>query len=152
VGGPVQFWLKGPGVADPAQRLGAFLRFKSELPAKLRELAILVTARTTTAQYEWYIHRPLAERAGLSSAVAAAIAERTDPVFADEDEALTYAVAEALAKTHGLDDALFAKGLARFGERGIVELVALVGYYTMVAMTLNAFAAALPEGTVPPLP
>ena len=152
VRGPVPFWLLSPGLADPAQRLGAFLRFESELPAKLRELAILVTARATTAQCEWYMHRPLAERAGLSPAVATAIAERTAPVFADVDEALTYALAEALAHTHGLGEALYEKGVTRFGERGMVELVVLVGYYTMVAMTLNAFDAELPDGVAPPLP
>lgn len=151
VRGPVPFWLKSPGLADPAQRLGAFLRFQSSLPAKLRELAILVTARATTAQYEWYMHRPLAEKAGLAPAVADAIAARAEPAFADEDEALTYALAASLSRTHGLDEALFRRGLGRFGERGMVELVGLVGYYTMVAMTLNAFGAALPEGMAPPL-
>jgi 4-carboxymuconolactone decarboxylase len=152
VRGPVPFWLKSPGLADPAQRLGAFLRFESSLPAKLRELAILVTARATTAQYEWYMHRPLAEKAGLAPAAADAIAARAEPAFADEDEALTYGLAASLSRTHGLDEALFRRGLARFGERGMVELVGLVGYYTMVAMTLNAFGAALPEGMAPPLP
>ncbi len=152
VRGPVPFWLKSPGLADPAQRLGAFLRFESGLPAKLRELAILVTARATTAQYEWYMHRPIAETAGLAPAVADAIAQRGEPDFADEDERLTYALAVTLNRTHGIDEALFRRGLARFGERGIVELVGLVGYYTMVAMTLNAFGAALPEGMAPPLP
>ncbi|HUC19026.1 MAG TPA: carboxymuconolactone decarboxylase family protein [Acetobacteraceae bacterium] len=151
VRGPVPFWLKSPGLADPAQRLGAFLRFESELPAKLRELAILVTARATTAQFEWYMHRPLAEKAGLPPAIADAIAVRAEPVFADEDEALTYALARVLCQNYGIGEALFGRGLARFGEKGMVELVGLVGYYTMVAMTLNAFGAALPEGTAPPL-
>lgn len=152
VRGPVALWLKSPGLADPAQRLGAFLRFESGLPAKLRELAILVTARTTTAQYEWFMHRPIAEKAGLAPAVADAIAARTAPPFADEDEALTYALASALNRTYAIDEALFGRGLARFGERLMVELVGLVGYYTMVAMTLNALGATLPEGTEPPLP
>ncbi|HUA78613.1 MAG TPA: carboxymuconolactone decarboxylase family protein [Acetobacteraceae bacterium] len=152
VRGPVPFWLKSPGLADPAQRLGAFLRFESGLAPKLRELAILVTARASTAQYEWYMHRPLAEKAGLEPAIADAIAARGEPAFADDDEALTYALAVSLTKTHGIDEALFRRGLARFGERGMVELVGLVGYYTMVAMTLNAFGATLPDGMAPPLP
>jgi 4-carboxymuconolactone decarboxylase len=152
VRGPVPFWLKSPGLADPAQRLGAFLRFQSGLPAKLRELAILVTARATTAQYEWYMHRPIAETAGLNPAIADAIANRTEPAFAEEDERLTYSLATSLCRTHGIDDTLFRQGLARFGEQGMVELVGLVGYYTMVAMTLNAFGATLPEGMAPPLP
>ena len=97
------------------------------------------------------MHRPLAEKAGLAPAVADAIAARAEPAFADEDEALTYALAASLSRTHGLDEALFRRGLGRFGERGMVELVGLVGYYTMVAMTLNAFGAALPEGMAPPL-
>jgi 4-carboxymuconolactone decarboxylase len=152
VRGPVPFWLKSPGLADPAQRLGAFLRFESGLPAKLRELAILVTARATTAQYEWYMHRPLAEKAGLAPEIADAVAARVEPPFADSDEALTSELARSLTRTHAIDEPLFGKGLARFGERGMVELVGLVGYYTMVAMTLNAFGATLPEGVEPPLP
>lgn len=148
---PVRFWLRSPGLADPAQRLGAFLRFESELPAKLRELAILVTARATTAQYEWFMHRPLAEKAGLPPAVIEAVAARQPPPFADADEALTYDLATGLARTSALDEALYARGRARFGERGLVEFVVLVGYYTMVAMTLNAFQAELPEGVNPPL-
>jgi 4-carboxymuconolactone decarboxylase len=151
VRGPIPFWLKSPGLADPAQRLGAFLRFESGLPEKLRELAILVTARATTAQFEWYMHRPLAEKAGLAPAIAEAIAARTEPPFADDDEALTYALARSLCRSYGIEEALFGRGLARFGERFMVELVGLVGYYTMVAMTLNAFGAPLPDGTAPPL-
>ncbi|MGH7066314.1 MAG: carboxymuconolactone decarboxylase family protein [Acetobacteraceae bacterium] len=151
VQGPVPFWLLSPGLADPAQRLGAFLRFESELPARLRELAILVTARATTAQYEWFVHRPLAERSGLGPAVIAAIAERASPPFSDADEALVYDLATQLTRTASLDEALFARGLARFAETGLVELVVLIGYYTMVAMTLNAFGADLPEGTPQPL-
>ncbi len=148
---PVRIWLRSPGLADPAQRLGAFLRFESELPAKLRELAILLTARATTAQYEWSMHRPLAEKAGLAPAIIEAIAARTPPRFEDADEALTYELATALTRTFTLDETLYARGLTRFGERGLVEFVVLVGYYTMVAMTLNAFQADLPEGTRPPL-
>jgi len=147
----VPFWLKSPRLADPAQRLGAFLRFESELPAKLRELAILVTARATTAQVEWYIHRPIAEKAGLLPAIADAIAAHTEPAFTDEDEALTYSLARALCQNYGIGEALFGRGLARFGEKGMVEFVGLVGYYMMVAMTLNAFGAAVPEGIAPPL-
>jgi 4-carboxymuconolactone decarboxylase len=152
VRGPLPFWLKSPGLADPAQRLGAFLRFESGLPAKLRELAILVTARATTAQYEWYFHRPIAEKAGLDPTLADAIANRGELRFADEDEKLTYDIALSLCHTHGINDALFQRGLVRFDEQGMVELVGLVGYYTLVAMTLNAFGAALPDGMAPPLP
>ncbi|MGH7102856.1 MAG: carboxymuconolactone decarboxylase family protein [Acetobacteraceae bacterium] len=152
VPGPVLVWLESPGLADPAQKLGAFLRFESDLPARLRELAILLTARATTAQYEWFVHRPLAERAGLSPAIIEAIATHREPRFEDTDAALTYALATALARTSTLDPALYARGLARFGARGLVEFVALVGYYTMAAMTLNAFAVAPPDGAKPPLP
>jgi len=149
--GPIPFWLRSPGLADPAQRLGAFLRFESELPAKLRELAILVTARATTAQYEWFMHRPIAEHAGLDPSIIEAIAGRKRPGFADPDEELVYDLASGLARTCRIEAALYARGLARFGERGLVELVVLVGYYTMVAMTLNAFEAPLPDGTPDPL-
>ncbi|MGH7056897.1 MAG: carboxymuconolactone decarboxylase family protein [Acetobacteraceae bacterium] len=149
--GPVPFWLKSPGLADAAQRLGAWLRFESQLPPSVRELAILVTARAMTAQVEWHLHRPIAEQAGLSPHVIGAIAARTPPDLASDDEALTYAIAERLTKTHALDDELYARGLLRFGERGMVELVALVGYYTLVALTLNAFEATLPDGAGPPL-
>lgn len=152
VPGPILAWLRSPGLADPAQALGAFLRFESSLPARLRELAILLTARATTAQFEWFMHRPIAEQAGLKPALIEAIAARRELHFDDADQALTCELATALARTSTLDAALYARGLQRFGERGLVEFVALVGYYTMVAMTLNAFAVALPEGVKPPLP
>ena len=151
VRGPFPAWLQSPGLADPAQRLGAFLRFESELPPKLRELAILVTARAATAQLEWFLHRPHAENAGLASSIIDAIATRTPPRFEDADEKLTYELATALTRTATLDDALYARGRARFGDRGLVEFVVLIGYYTMVAMTLNAFAMELPDGATPPL-
>lgn len=151
VPGPILVWLLSPGLADPAQQLGAFLRFESSLPARLRELAILITARATTAQYEWFVHRPFAEKAGLSPATIEAIATRRQPRFEDADAALTYDLATALTRTSTLDPALYARGLARFGERGLVEFVALIGYYTMAAMTLNAFSVEPPDGAKPPL-
>ncbi len=86
--GPFPLWLPSPALADPAQRLGAFLRSESELPARLRELAILVTARATTAQYEWFMHRPLAEGGWITPRIIAAIAARAAPPFPDADEAL----------------------------------------------------------------
>ncbi|MGH7050444.1 MAG: carboxymuconolactone decarboxylase family protein [Acetobacteraceae bacterium] len=144
--------LPSPALADPVQRPGASLRFESELPARLRELATLIMARVTTAQHEWIMRRPLAERAGITPRIIATIAVRATPPFPDAGAVLAHDIAMRPTHAASLDEAVFGRGLARFGETGLVDLVVLSGYDTIVAMTLNAFGADLPEGTPLPLP
>lgn len=151
VRGPFQPWLRSPTLADRAQKLGAFCRFDTSLEARLSELAILVTARHWTAQYEWYAHAPIALEAGLAEAIIEAIRTRRTPEFSHPDEALVYRFASEYYASHRIDAATYAEAVQRFGEHGVVELVGIMGYYGLVAMTLNVFELDLPEGVSPPL-
>ena len=146
---PMRAWIHSPEMASRAQRLGGLLRYQTSLPPRLSELAILVTARHWTAHYEWFAHRREAEKAGLESAIIAAIAERRDPPFADEPARLVYAYSKALHETHGVAQPLHDAAVGLLGEQGVVELVGILGYYTLVAMTLNAFDIGLPAGERP---
>jgi 4-carboxymuconolactone decarboxylase len=149
--GPFQAWLRSPEVADRFQRVGEYVRFKSSIPPALNELAILVTAREWTAQFEWYAHRELAMKAGLPAAIADAIARGERPEGMDADQRAVYDFAAELHRERSVSDAAYAAVAERFGERGVVDLVAACGYYVAVAMTLNVARVPLPEGVPPPL-
>jgi 4-carboxymuconolactone decarboxylase len=152
LGGPFNVWLRSPDIGNIIQSLGAAIRFRSSLPAKLNELAIIVTARHWTAQYEWLAHKKLALEAGLDPAVAEDIAQGRRPAKMSEDEAIVYDFSRELHETHGASDATYKRALDRFGERGVVDLIAVNGYYGLVSMTLNVNRTALPDGVAPPLP
>ncbi|MGE0362652.1 MAG: carboxymuconolactone decarboxylase family protein [Vicinamibacterales bacterium] len=147
----VQVWLASPGLADRAQRLGAFLRYDTALGARLSELAILLVARRWSADYEWAVHAVEAARAGLTAEVIAAVAAGQAPPVADDEARVVAAVTAALLEGGRLDDATFVAADATLGRARLVELVALVGYYTLVAFTLNAFDVPAPDGA-PRLP
>jgi 4-carboxymuconolactone decarboxylase len=149
--GPFQAWLRSPEVADRFQRVGEYVRFKSSIPPALNELAILVTAREWTAQFEWYAHRELAMKAGLPPAIADAIARGERPEGMDADQSAVYEFAAELHRERSVSDAAYAAVAERFGEQGVVDLVAACGYYVAVAMTLNVARVPLPEGVPPPL-
>lgn len=148
---PLQALIRAPGLATHIHRLGEVVRYKISIPEKLRELAILVTARHWTAQYEWYAHRKLAQRAGLADAIIDAIALRRRPHFDDDDERLIHDLAAAVHERHKVSDDLYNAVVNRFGEPGAVELIALLGYYGLISMTLNIFEIAIPGGEAPPL-
>ncbi|HEX4111555.1 MAG TPA: carboxymuconolactone decarboxylase family protein [Stellaceae bacterium] len=147
--GPFPVLIHSPVMGDIAQRLGAYVRFESVLPPKLRELAILTVARHWTAQYEWYAHRELAMKAGLAPAIADAIAAAGTPTGLDADEQAIYNFARELLTTSQVADATFAAVKERFGQQAVVDLVATMGYYSLVAMTLNVNRTALPPGAIP---
>lgn len=149
--GPFQAWLRSPALADRGQRLGEFCRFNTTLPPRLSELAILVTARHWTAQYEWYAHARIAREAGVPEAAIEAIARRETPPLDDADQALVYRFAAEYYATHRISDATYQAAVERLGEQGVVELVGIMGYYGLVAMTLNVFEMPLPEGEPEPL-
>jgi 4-carboxymuconolactone decarboxylase len=149
--GPFDALLRSPALADRMQKLGATVRFENSLPARLAELAILVTARHWGAQYEWYAHRKLAEKAGLAPAVADAIAQRRRPAALDPDEAAVVDFCRELHETKQVSDAAWNAALGRFGERGVIDLIGTCGYYAAVSMVLNATRHPLPEGVAPPL-
>jgi 4-carboxymuconolactone decarboxylase len=137
--GPFLGWIYSPELAQQAQRLGAFCRYRTGLPLRLSELAILVTAARWQAQAEWYIHYPIALEAGVSAADAEAIRSGQQPAFADPDEALIYAFANELYDAKRVSDATYEATVARFGREVTINLVGLLGYYALVAMTLNVF-------------
>jgi 4-carboxymuconolactone decarboxylase len=143
---PLRAWLHSPELGRRAQRLGEFVRYDTTLGAQASELAILVTARFWTSHYEWFAHKPIALKAGLDPAVIEAIVERRDPPLDDPKLRAVYAYARALHETHLVPEPVHAAAIAALGEQGVVELVGLLGYYTLVTMTLNAFQIGPPEG------
>ena len=149
--GPFPAMLRSPEVAERFQKLGEYLRFNSSIPTALNELAILVTAREWSAQYEWYAHHLLAMKAGLPPAIAEAVAAGQKPDGMDADQALVWQFCTELHKTKQVADATYAATKARFGERGIIDLIAVSGYYVAVAMTLNVAQVPLPPGVPVPL-
>jgi 4-carboxymuconolactone decarboxylase len=149
--GPFQAWLRSPDLADRLQKLGEYLRFHSSVPRRLNELAILVTARAWDAQFEWYAHHRLALEAGLDPAVAADIAEGRRPSAMQADEAVVYDFCAELRATRRVSDATLTAAIALLGEQGVIDLVAVSGYYDLVSMTLNVAEVALPDGLAPPL-
>ncbi|TAM53117.1 MAG: carboxymuconolactone decarboxylase family protein [Paraburkholderia sp.] len=138
--GPFLAWIASPELAQHAQRLGAYCRYGTGLPLRLSELAILVTAAQWRAQAEWQIHYPIAIEAGVSVDVTDALLLGRRPTFADPDEALIYDFTIELYDAKRVCDATFAKAEQRFGHETTVNLVGLLGYYALVAMTLNVFA------------
>ncbi|QCP53289.1 carboxymuconolactone decarboxylase family protein [Trinickia violacea] len=137
--GPFLGWIHSPELAQHAQRLGAFCRYRTGLPLRLSELAILVTAARWQAQAEWYIHYPIALQAGLPAATAEAIRTGQRPDFEDADDALIFDFATELYEAKRVSDATFRKTVERFGHPVTINLVSLLGYYALVAMTLNVF-------------
>jgi 4-carboxymuconolactone decarboxylase len=147
--GPFKALLRSPGLFDTAQKLGAHIRFRSSLPRALNELAILLTARHWTAQFEWYAHHKLALEAGLPRTVAAAIAEGRRPEGMSEEAAAVHDFVRSLLGAGAVTDAQFAAVRERFGEVGVVDLIGAVGYYSLVSMVLNVDRLQVPGGELP---
>ena len=152
LGGPFNVWLRSPGIGNLVQQLGEEIRFRSSLAGKLNELAILVTARNWTSQYEWVAHHKLALEGGLDPKIAEAIAQGQRPAGMDADETLVYEFSSELQQTQGVSDAMYARAVARFGERGVVDLISVNGFYVLVSMCLNVDRTPVPPGTPLPLP
>lgn len=150
--GPLRAALHSPELADRWQALGEFLRYNTSLTPRQSELAILVTGRACQSPFEWYAHRAEGLKAGLEPEVIDDLLAQRLPAGLPEDEALVVRVAQELNRFNSIADATYAQALERFGERRLVELTALVGYYTMVAMTLNAHEVPLPAGETPAFP
>src|SRR5450432_386792 len=148
--GPFNAWLRSPVLADRLQKVGEYVRFNSSLDKRLNEMAIIMTAQAWGSQYEWYAHAPLAIKAGLDPAIIAAIGAGRKPDNMKDDEAIVWEFTTQLRRDHGVDDAIYAKALEKFGENGIMDLVGVNGYYDVVSMTLNVARVAPPAGE--PLP
>ncbi len=151
VRGPFNALLRSPALADRAQKLGEYVRFNSSLPARLNELAILVTARYWNAQYEWYAHAQLAAKAGLGPDLILAIKNKKRPAGMNGDETAVYDFCGELHEKKAVSEAAFQAVLERFGERGVMDLIGVSGYYTLVSMVLNVDRHPLPGGAPDPL-
>jgi len=145
IAGPMNAWFRSPELAELSQRLGAFCRYQTQLGPRLSELAILTVAGEWSAEVEWGVHKPIALEAGVDPRVADAIETRARPDFARRDEEVLYDLSVELQRSHRVSDATYAAALAEFGEQKLVELIAVLGYYTSVAMVLNAFEVPLPR-------
>jgi 4-carboxymuconolactone decarboxylase len=143
--GPLQVWLYSPELADRAQRLGAYARYHSTLPAELSELAILVTARLWKADFEWHSHVGPARLAGIPDAVIEAVRRGAEPALEDARSRAVYTVARELHETRALSDETYARAEAALGRQGLVDLVGILGYYTLISMTLKAFEVSTPD-------
>lgn len=135
--GPFNAWLRSPELADRLQKVGEYVRFNTSLDKRINEMAILMTAQAWGAQYEWYVHAQFALKAGLDPAVISAIGAGLKPDKMKDDEAVAWEFITQLRRDHSVDDAIYARALEKFGEAGIVDLIAVNGYYDVVSMTLN---------------
>jgi 4-carboxymuconolactone decarboxylase len=151
-GGPFELLIRAPEICGLASQLGEHLRWGTSLPDRLSELAIITTARFWRAQYEWYAHAPLAEKAGVPKAAIEAIRTDCTPLFAAKDEALVHRICSEIFRTQRLSDDSFNQAIAALGETGLVEVIAIIGYYTLIANTLNLFQVGLPAGEALPFP
>ena len=150
VRGPFGPLLRCPELTDRVQKLGEYLRYNTSLPPRLSEFAILINARFWDSKYEWYAHKPLALKGGLSEAIADDLAQNKKPANMKPDEELIYDFAMTLHRQHFVDDALFKRAVALIGEAGVVDLVAVSGYYTLVSMVLNVAEIPIPPGEKSP--
>ena len=148
--GPFNAWFFSPVFGEAVQRLGEVVRFENPIPPSLRELAILVVAAKWQAQYEWWLHEKIARKEGLNQKVITSLKAGTLPEFSHPDEAVVYHFAKELIDQQQVSDQCYAKVVKLLGEAGVVELTILLGYYTLVSMSLNVFKVAIPDGEIPP--
>ncbi len=149
--GPFDALLRAPGPGDRAQALGEALRFETTLDQRLLELAVCCVARHWGAQFEWWAHARLARKAGLDDATIEAIRTNRTPTSMAEDEAVVHGFATQLLAAHHVEDSTYAAATELLGERGVAELVLLVGYYGLVSGVLNCYQVPLPDGVEPEL-
>ena len=145
--GPFTVLLHSPGLAGHVQKLGAYLRFGSPLPGNLREIAVLAAAKFWRAEFEWYAHAPIARDEGISEEAIEAIRSGAEPRFADEAEEAVWRFSVALHETHDVDDASWRRLRELLGQEALTDLIAVAGYYTLVAMMLNLYRVPTPDGS-----
>jgi 4-carboxymuconolactone decarboxylase len=149
---PYRAYIRNPELATRLSALSDYLRWNSSLPPRLSEFAILITARQWTAQYECYAHYPLAIKGGLDPKITADLAAGKRPETMKDDEAAVYDLAIELYRDKNVSDPVYKAALTQFGEKGIMDVIGIIGYYDLVSMTLITMQAAAPNGDVKPLP
>jgi 4-carboxymuconolactone decarboxylase len=149
--GPFNVQLRSPEMGDVGQQFGGMTRFATTVPRRLYELAIIITARHWTSQFEWTAHRRGAVQAGVSQATTDAIADGKRPTAMPPDETAVYNFTTELLETTQVSDATFDAARRVLGERGVVELINVMGWYGIVSMMLNVDRYPLPDGAQPEL-
>jgi 4-carboxymuconolactone decarboxylase len=149
--GPFVPLLRSPDLLSPLQKAGEYLRYKSALPPRLSEFAILIVARRWNQQFEWHIHEPIAGRAGVPAPHIRAVAQGRRPDDMAAEEAVVHDFLQELQDNHGVSDTTYGRAVEHFGERGVVDLCGLCGYYSTLAMVMNVARTPLPDGVSPPL-
>ena len=147
--GPFFIWLHSPELLSRGEKLGLYARFQSSLPQRLSELCILMTAAHWKAAGEWVDHAPIARDLGVDAEALEALRKGQPARFKSADEMATYELAQELLNKRDVSDATYARVKAVLGERGILDLVAVLGYYGLIAMSMKAFALK-PEGVADP--
>ena len=150
--GPFNALLRSPEMGNLAQKVGEYVRFRSSVPRRLNEMAILMTAKWWSSQYEWYAHKTLALDAGLNPAVIDDLQAGRRPSALAADEATVYEFCTELRDTRRVSDRTFRSAVDLLGERGVMDLIALMGYYDLVSMTLNVDRYPLPNNAPLPFP
>jgi len=150
--GPFLVWLRSPELCERVEALGAYCRFESNLPLRLRELSLLLAARSFDAQYSWNAHVDKAVASGIDRQALLAIAAGDEPTFNDASDQLFYEFCTQLLRTHFVEDGTFAAALQCFGEASLVDAIGCLGNFTMLAMCLNAFQVDLQADREPPFP
>ena len=151
VRGPFVALIHHPALARQLQGLGEQLRWKAKLPQALVEMAVLITARRWSCQHEWFIHEKLARDAGLSAVTILSISERKEPKDLSEEESSVHRFCHEAHESGRVSDGTFERVKGKFGLDGALELLALCGYYSLMAMVLNTAGLPLPNDAVPPL-
>jgi 4-carboxymuconolactone decarboxylase len=152
VRGPFNVLLRSPELMSPLQKVGEYLRFKCQLDRRIAEMATLIAARHWTQNYEWSAHHPLALKAGLKAEIADAIADGRRPSGMAADEEIVYDLLTESLQNKSVSDVTYDRAIKQFGEQNLVDLIAIAGYYALLAMMLNVGRIALPEGTEPGMP
>jgi 4-carboxymuconolactone decarboxylase len=147
VRGPLAMWLHRPKLAECAQALGQYCRYDSSLSPFLSEFAILLMAVHWKSEYEWFAHKPIALKAGVSPRVVDAVRDGVTPDFENAEQAMVYEVVTTLHAQRSLTDDLYARAVALLGEDKLLDLIGLAGYYTLISMTINVFGVTPPAGS-----
>ena len=151
ISGPFVAMLRSPEVMNRARAMGDYLRFRSSLPPRLSEFVILLTARRWTQQYEWNAHAPLAVKGGLNADIVKAVAEGRRPEKLAEDEEIVYLLFDEIQRNQSVSDGTYARAVGKIGEQGVIDVMGITGYYTMLAMVMNTARTPLPDGAKPAL-
>jgi 4-carboxymuconolactone decarboxylase len=144
--------LRSPELCTHAQRMGEYLRYRSAIGLRLSELAILVTARHWSQEVEWAIHAPIAIREGIDAAIVHTLGLNQTPNFSQADERVVYDFVQQSLVDKKISDATWADAQSRWGEQGAVDLLGIVGYYTMLSVVMNGAQTPAPAGAKMPLP